>query len=66
MFTGDDAAWQCHKEKEKVVYPEGKNPIMQLNEIYHGLKFNFIDQSGPVHNATFKVGRLYIYIYLYI
>ena len=57
VYLGEDEAWQHLKEKvdTKVLYPEGKNPIMQLNEIYHALKYTFHDQEGPVHNATFKV-----------
>ena len=58
-FVGDDSEWVQHKkpEQEPVSLPvfDGKNPIMQLNELYHGLTYTFRDPVGPVHAATYHV-----------
>ena len=42
-------------KKPKVPQPEGKNPIMILNELRPGLKYEFVSESGDSHSKSFTM-----------
>lgn len=58
IFLLDDSSQGNTKKKKSNVRNiniDDKNPISILNELRFGLKYNFIEQSGPPHNPMFKV-----------
>ena len=34
---------------------QGKNAVMQLNEVKPGVEYKFVSQTGPVHSPVFKM-----------
>ena len=61
MYLGDDTLWRKFTkkgEKKTAAPPLGKpvkNALMQLNDMYKALVFNFSERTGPDHCPFFKV-----------
>merc|ERR1711931_96545 len=34
---------------------QGKNAVVQLNEVKPGVEYKFVSQTGPVHSPVFKM-----------
>lgn len=43
------------KAKAKSAFQPLKNPCLALNELRPGLEYKLLEQTGPVHQPTFKI-----------
>ena len=46
---------KAKKAKAKSAFQPLKNPCLALNELRPGLEYKLLEQTGPVHQPTFKI-----------